>query len=303
MIYTLTLNPALDHIVRLEHLDLGETNRMNEELIKAGGKGINVSKLLKNLGQESTVLGYAGGFTGDELERSLEKDDGLTTDLIHVQKGVTRINVKIKEDVETEINGPGLDISKAEVDELFDKLALIEDGDYLFLSGSIPEALGQDFYKKIMEKLKGKDVKIIVDASGKALEEALTQKPYLIKPNLRELEWIFGLRIEDKKDLCIYSKKLQEMGARNIIVSLGKDGAYMLDENKREYFAKAPEGDLVDSVGSGDSMVAGFVYGMDKGFGYEEAFKFSIASGSATAFSEDLGTKEEIYTLYEKFRR
>ncbi|MDO5041740.1 MAG: PfkB family carbohydrate kinase, partial [Peptoniphilus sp.] len=159
---------------------------------------------------------------------------------------------------------------------------------------------GQDFYKRIMEKLKDRDVKIIVDTSGKALKDSLGLKPYLIKPNLRELEGIFNLKIKDKKDLSSYSKKLQERGARNIIVSLGKEGAYMICENGEEYFCQAPEGRLVDSVGSGDSMVAGFVYAKDKGLSNEEAFKFSIASGSATAFSENLGTKEEIYSLYEK---
>jgi 1-phosphofructokinase len=300
MIYTLTLNPALDHIVRLDHLDIGETNRMSEELIKAGGKGINVSKLLKNLGEDSIILGYVGGFTGDELERKLVEDEKLKTDLIHVKKGFTRINVKIKADLETEINGPGLDISQKEVDELFNKLNNIKDGDYLFLSGSIPHALDQDFYKKIMESLKDKDVKIIVDTSGHALKETLDLRPYLIKPNLRELEGIFDIRIKDRKNLSTYSKKLQAMGARNIIVSLGKDGAYMVDEDGKEYFSKAPQGKLIDSVGAGDSMVAGFVYGKDKGLSYEEAFKFSVASGSATAFSENLGKKEEIYGLYEK---
>lgn len=300
MIYTLTLNPALDHVVRLNELNLGETNRMSQESIKAGGKGINVSKLLKNLGEKSIVLGYVGGFTGCELERILREDAKLTTDLIYVKNGLTRINVKIKADMETEINGPGLEICKEEIETLYNKLLQIKKGDYLFLSGSIPKSLGDDFYKKIMDKLAGEDIKIIVDASGKALENTLALNPYLIKPNLRELEGIFKVNINDKNELRAYTNKLQELGAKNIIVSLGKDGAYMLDEEKNEYFLKAPYGKLVDSVGSGDSMVAGFAYAKDKGFTSEEAFKFSVACGSATAFSEGIARREEIYSLYEK---
>lgn len=300
MIYTLTLNPALDHIVRLDYLDLGETNRMGAESIKAGGKGINVSIVLKNLGLKSEVLGFIGGFTGDELERSIREDSGLKTDLIKVEDGFTRINVKIKADRETEINGPGLPIRKEEEDLLFEKLEKLEKGDFLFLSGSIPESLGDDFYKKIMKKLKNRGVKIIVDAAGKALKESLSYKPFLIKPNQRELEGIFETRIKNKKELSFYSKKLQEMGAQNIIVSLGGDGAYMLDDRGEEHFYKPPQGDLVDSVGSGDSMVAGFVYGIIKGLSREDAFKFSIACGSATAFSKDLAKKDEVYDLYKK---
>lgn len=299
MIYTLTLNPALDHIVRIKNLEIGETNRMEKALVKAGGKGINVSKLLKNLGRQSILLGYLGGFTGDELEKTLKKE-GFKTDFIHVERGLTRINIKIKSDRETEINGPGLEIKKKEACELLKKLQKIKDGDYLFLSGSIPESLGDDFYKKIMQSLRKKDIKIIVDASGKALERALSEKPYLIKPNLRELEGIFGKKIENKEEISTYAKKLQELGARNIIVSLGKDGAYMMDEDKNQYFSKAPQGKLVDSVGSGDSMVAGFIYAKDFGFSTQEAFKFSLASGSATAFSSDFASKDQIYELYER---
>jgi len=300
MIYSLTLNPALDHIVRLSDLELGETNRMKEETIKAGGKGINVSMLLKNLDEESIVLGFIGGFTGLEIERSLREDHKLVSDLIHVKKGFTRINVKIKSKVETEINGPGLDISKKEVDLLFEKLEQIKDGDYLFLSGSIPKSLEEDFYKKIFEKLNKKDVKIIVDASGDALKNTLDKKPYLIKPNLMELEEIFDTNIKTKKHLSFYAKSLQDEGAKNIIVSLGKAGAYMLDDQGKEYYSKAPSGKLVDSVGSGDSMVAGFIYAKKNGYTNEESFKFSIACGSATAFSDELGKKDEIYNLYKQ---
>lgn len=299
MIYTLTLNPALDHIVRVKHLDLGETNRMDEEIIKAGGKGINVSKLLKNLGMNSLALAYIGGFTGKELERLVKEDWGLKTDFIEISKGLTRINVKIKANNETEINGKGLIINENEQKVLFEKLEKLGDNDYLFLSGSIPKSLGDDFYAKIMKDLENKNVKIIVDASGNALKESLSLKPYLIKPNQRELEEIFDVEIKTDKDLSLYGKKLQDLGARNIIISLGKKGAFLLDENGDEYYSKAPEGKLVDSVGSGDSMLAGFVYGIISGFSKEDAFKFSLACGSATAFSENIATKEEIYNLYE----
>lgn len=299
MIYTLTLNPALDHIVRVKHLDLGETNRMVEEIIKAGGKGINVSKLLKNLGMDSLSLAYIGGFTGKELERLVKKDWGLKTDFIEISKGLTRINVKIKAENETEINGKGLIINENEQKLLFEKLEKLGDNDYLFLSGSIPKSLGDDFYAKIMKNLENKKIKIIVDASGNALKESLSLKPYLIKPNQRELEEIFDVKIKTDEDLSIYGKKLQDLGARNIIISLGKNGAFLLDENGNEYYSKAPEGKLVDSVGSGDSMLAGFVYGIIDGFSTEEAFKFALACGSATAFSENIATKEEIYNLYE----
>lgn len=299
MIYTLTLNPALDHIVRVKHLDIGETNRMDEEIIKAGGKGINVSKLLKNLGMDSLSLAYIGGFTGKELERLAKEDWGLKTDFIEISKGLTRINVKIKADNETEINGKGLIINEYEQKLLFEKLEKLGDNDYLFLSGSIPKSLGDNFYAKIMKDLENKSVKIIVDASGNALKESLALKPYLIKPNQRELEEIFDVEIKTDKDLSTYGKKLQDLGARNIIISLGKNGAFMIDEKGNEYYSKAPEGKLVDSVGSGDSMLAGFVYGIIAGFSTEEAFKFALACGSATAFSENIATKEEIYNLYE----
>lgn len=300
MIYTLTLNPAIDHIVRVEKLDVGETNRMVDEIFKAGGKGINVSKLLKNLGEDSLCLGFVAGFTGLELERMTEEDFNLNSDFIHVSEGLTRINTKIKAEKETEINGNGPEISKSEIEALFDQLEQIKENDYLFLSGSIPKSMDANFYGQIMDRLKNKKVNIIVDSSGASLKESLKYKPFVIKPNLRELEQIFDIRIVDQEDIKLYAKKFQEMGARNIIVSLGGDGAYLLDENGSDYFLEAPKGVLVDSVGSGDSMLAGFVYSVIHNNTYEDAFKFSLACGSATAFSENIARKEEIYNLYEK---
>lgn len=300
MIYTLTLNPAIDHIVRVEKLDVGETNRMVDETFKAGGKGINVSKLLKNLGENSLCLGFVAGFTGLELERMTEEDFNLNSDFIHVSEGLTRINTKIKAEKETEINGNGPEISKSEIEALFDQLEQIKENDYLFLSGSIPKSMDANFYGQIMDRLKNKKVNIIVDSSGASLKESLKYKPFVIKPNLRELEQIFDIRIVDQEDIKLYAKKFQEMGARNIIVSLGGDGAYLLDENGSDYFLEAPKGVLVDSVGSGDSMLAGFVYSVIHNNTYEDAFKFSLACGSATAFSENIAIKEEIYNLYQK---
>ena len=298
MIYTLTLNPAIDHIVRVDRLELGETNRMHEESISAGGKGINVSKIFKNLDEESIALGYIAGFTGREVER-LINEEGISSDFIKVENGFTRINTKIKGEKETEINGPGLDISEKETESLLNKIDEIKDGDYLFLSGSIPSSIGDGFYAEIMEHLSSKDVIIAVDTTGQALKKTLEYGPKLVKPNLRELEYFFDVEITDNKDIEKYSRKLQEMGATNIIISMGGDGAYFLSEEGDRMFLKAPKGKVIDTVGSGDSMVAGFIYAIKEGYSLVEAFKFSVACGSATSFSEKLATKQEILNLYE----
>ena len=298
MIYTLTLNPALDHIVRTDELQIGETNRMVEETIKAGGKGINVSKILKNLGERSIAFAYVAGFSGFELERILRDEEKILCDFIHVKDGYTRINVKIKADQETEINGPGLEIGQDEVEELYKKLEDTKDGDYLFLSGSIPSSLGQDFYRKIMEHLKGKDIKVAVDAVGDSLRNTLDLGPYLIKPNRRELEDFFQTSVDHVDEIEHYSRELQKLGAKNIIISLGGDGAFFLAEDGSTMKLEAPKGEVIDTVGSGDSMVAGFMYAVKNGYDLKEAFKYSVACGSATAFSKELGQKEEIFNLY-----
>lgn len=298
MIYTLTLNPAIDHIVRVDRLELGETNRMHEESISAGGKGINVSKIFKNLDEESIALGYIAGFTGREVER-LINEEGISSDFIKVENGFTRINTKIKGEKETEINGPGLEITEKDKEALLDRINKIQDGDYLFLSGSIPSSMDEGFYAEIMEHLSSKDVIIAVDTTGQALKKTLEYGPKLTKPNLRELENFFDVEITDNKDIEKYSRKLQEMGATNIIISMGGDGAYFLSEEGDRMFLKAPKGKVIDTVGSGDSMVAGFIYAIKEGYSLVEAFKFSVACGSATAFSEKLATKQEILNLYE----
>ncbi|MFM1583486.1 1-phosphofructokinase [Helcococcus ovis] len=298
MIYTLTLNPAIDHVVKLDKLEIGETNRMHEENISAGGKGINVSKILKNLGENSIVLGYIAGFTGNEIDRIL-KEEGLSTDFIYIRDGFTRINTKIKSEKETEINGPGLKISKQEIEKLFDKLDDIKDGDYLFLSGSIPSSMDNGFYAKIMERLFSKNVNIAVDTTGGALVKTLKYSPKIIKPNLRELEELFNCQIAENVQIERYSKRLQEMGAKNIIISMGGDGAYFLSEKGDSIFLEAPKGNVIDTVGSGDSMLAGFIFALKNNFSLVEAFKFSVSCGSATAFSEKLATKNEIYKIYK----
>ena len=297
MIYTLTLNPAIDHVVRIDKLDLGETNRMHAESISAGGKGINVSKVLKNLGESSTALGYVAGFTGYEIERLL-KIDQIDCDFIMVEKGFTRINTKIKADVETEINGPGLEISEDEKTSLLDKFSEVKDGDYIFLSGSIPNSLDDNFYAEIMKLLKDKDVKFAVDTTGESLRKTLEYKPILVKPNVRELEAFFGTEILDNSDIELLSKELQNLGSQNVIVSMGGDGAYFLSSEKDSMFLKAPKGDVIDTVGSGDSMVAGFIYALKNDYSLVEAFKFSVSCGSATAFSKNLATKEQVMDIY-----
>lgn len=299
MIYTLTLNPAIDHIVRLDKVDAGETNRMLEESISAGGKGINVSKILKNLGERSIVLGYIAGFTGHEVERILREDNKILSDFIDVKKGFTRINTKIKADVETEINGPGLPITAEDKEALLVKLAEVKEEDYLFLAGSIPASLGEGFYAEIMELLSEKKVAIAVDTTGEALKLTLPYHPYLIKPNVRELEDFFKVEITDHSAIEKYSRELQLLGAKNIIVSMGGDGAYFLSEDGQSYFLAAPTGKVIDTVGSGDSMVAGFMYAIKNSFSPLDAFKFSVSCGSATAFSENLATRDEIISIYQ----
>lgn len=298
MIYTLTLNPAIDHIVRLEKLDMGETNRADKEGISAGGKGINVSKILKNLGEDSLALGYIAGFTGREVQRILNEEDHIKSDFTYIKEGFTRINTKIKASEETEINGPGLNIGSDAMEELLCKMDKFEDGDILFLSGSIPSSIGNDFYARIMDRLSGKKVDIAVDTTGQALEEALVYGPILIKPNVRELEELFGTTITNYEDIEAYSRQLQARGAKNIIVSMGGDGAYFLSEKGDSIFEAAPKGEVIDTVGSGDSMVAGFIYAVKNNFSLVDAFRFSVSCGSATAFSHDLATREEVYEIY-----
>ncbi|MBU3227020.1 1-phosphofructokinase [Clostridium algidicarnis] len=296
MIYTITFNPALDYVVRVDDFNLGRVNRTSYEEIYAGGKGINVSTVLKNLDVESVALGCIAGFTGDEIERRV-KSKGVHTDFIKLNNGMSRINVKLKSKEESEINGKGPYISKEELNELFSKLETIKEGDFLVLAGSIPDTLPKNIYETIMERLNLKKVKFIVDATGELLLNVLKYKPFLIKPNHHELSDLFNIEIKDDDKIIYYAKKLQEMGAENVLVSRASKGAIFIKSNGEVMKSVAPKGKVKNSVGAGDSMVAGFIAGYLKNKDLDEAFKMGVATGSASAFSEDLAKKDLIEKL------
>ncbi len=297
MIYTVTFNPALDYILELDKLEIGKIQKSKTELILPGGKGINVSTVLTNLEVENIALGYKAGFVGAEIERLL-KNMNVKTDFIDLEEGNSRINVKISAEEETAINTNGPQISENKILELLEKLKSLTENDYLVLSGSIPSSIKDDIYERICGIVKEKNVKIVVDATRNLLVQALRYKPFLIKPNNEELGEIFGVEIHTKEDAYIYGKKLKEKGARNVLVSMGKMGAALIDEENKEYFLKSPEGKRVNTVGSGDSMVAGFIAGYLKYKNYNDALKMGVSAGSASALSKYLATKEEVYNLY-----
>lgn len=299
MIYTVTFNPSLDYIVSVDNFKAGEVNRTTDEIIFPGGKGINVSIVLKNLGFDNTALGFMAGFTGDEISRLLE-EKGVKTDFIHVKKGLSRINVKMRSNEESEINGRGPEIMQEDIDKLYKQLDKLQEGDTLVLAGSIPSVMPESMYMDIMRHLQDKKIDIAVDATRDLLVNVLPYKPFVIKPNNHELGEIFNVKIETKDDVVKYAKKLQEKGARNVLVSMAGDGAVLVTEDGQEFRAEAPKGDLKNSVGAGDSMVAGFVAGYLTKKDYFEAFKMGVCTGSASAFSEELATKAEVEALYEK---
>lgn len=296
MIYTVTFNPSLDYIVTVEHFRCGVVNRTKEELLFPGGKGINVSMVLRNLGHDNTALGFLAGFTGQELKRLLEEKN-ITTDFIPVQKGMTRINVKLRSDEESEINGQGPAISDADIQKLYEKLDALQDGDILVMAGSIPDVMPRSMYMDIMKHLQNKQLKIVVDATGDLLVNVLQYHPFLIKPNHHELGEIFHTEIEGKEDVVTYAKKMQEMGARNVLVSMAGAGAVLVSEDGKVYRSEAPKGTVVNSVGAGDSMVAGFLTGYLETGNYENAFLMGVCTGSASAFSEELAKREQVETL------
>lgn len=297
MIYTVTFNPSLDYIVRLDSFTAGEINRVNYEQVLGGGKGINVSIVLGNLGHESTALGFTAGFTGEEIKRQLD-GFGVKHDFVQLPEGFTRINVKVKADKETEINGQGPDISEAKREELFEKLDTLAEGDTLVLAGSIPKTLPDDIYEKIMARLEGRGIRIIVDAEKKLLLNVLKYHPFLIKPNNHELGDMFGVKLTTDEEIITYAKKLQEKGAQNVLISMAGDGAILLTADGKHYKSPAPKGKLVNSVGAGDSMVAGFITGYTESKGdFETAFHMGVATGSASAFSENLATRPEVEAL------
>lgn len=299
MIYTVTLNPSLDYIVAVENFRLGHTNRTSSELMLPGGKGINMSIVLKNLGIDSTAFGFVAGFTGEEIESRL-KDSGVRTDFIHLDKGNSRINLKLKSVEGTEINGQGPEITPAAIEALMAQLAQLRKGDSLFLAGSIPATMPDDIYGRIMEKLCEKGLNLVVDAAGKLLLNVLQYHPFLIKPNLDELGELFGVELHAGDEVIPYAKKLQELGARNVLVSMAGDGAVLLDETGKIYRAEALDGELKNGVGAGDSMAAGFMAGWMERGEYGHAFRMGVAAGSASAFSDYLATGEEIRQLYER---
>ena len=299
MICTVTFNPSLDYIVSVEDFKLGLTNRTSSELMLPGGKGINVSIVLKNLGIENTALGFMAGFVGDEIVRRLE-EMGVNSDFIGISEGVSRINVKLKSIDGTEINGMGPEISSDKVQELMEKLDTLKKGDVLFLAGSIPSSMPDDMYEKIMERLDGRGVMIVVDATRDPLVNVLKYHPFLVKPNNHELGEIFGVELKTRQDVIPYGKKLQEKGARNVLISMAGEGAVLVAENGQVFEKPAPKGKLINGVGAGDSMVAGFMVGWMERQEYEHAFHMGISAGSASAFSENLAAKEEIQAVYKQ---
>lgn len=300
MIYTVTFNPSLDYIVTVNDFRMGVVNRTSKEILFPGGKGVNVSMVLKNLGCESTALGFAAGFTGQELTRLLE-EKGINADFIHVENGTTRINVKLRAQKETEINGQGPRIAGEDIQRLYKKLDELKDGDILVLAGSIPDTMPESMYMDIMQHLQEKNLNIVVDATKDLLVNVLPYRPFLIKPNNYELGEIFHTRITDKDDVAKHARMLQEKGARNVLVSMAGAGAVLVTEDGKEFRAEAPKGTVVNSVGAGDSMVAGFLYGYLTEGNYEKAFRYGVCTGSASAFSEELATRAEVSALLEKF--
>ena len=300
MIYTVTFNPSLDYIVSVDHFRTGIVNRTTEELIFPGGKGINVSMVLKNLGYESTALGFMAGFTGKEIERLLAVKD-IKSDFIEVKDGISRINVKLRSDEESEINGMGPAISDEDINKLYAQLDRLKDGDVLILAGSIPSIMPESMYMDIMKYLSGKDLKIAVDATRDLLVNVLPYHPFVIKPNNHELGEIFNTELKTAEDCVPYAKKLQEKGARNVLVSLAGEGALLVSENGDIISSKPPKGHVKNSVGAGDSMVAGFMAGYLHSGDYEEAFYMGVCTGSASAFSDNLAEKSEVKELLRQF--
>ena len=295
MIYTVTFNPAIDYVVHAKELNFGMTNRSLSEEIYFGGKGINVSIVLKELGFDSKLLGFTAGFTGDAIEKGLS-DMGLDTDFVRLKDGDSRINIKIKSTEETELNCQGPDIDDNAVATLFNKLDLLSDGDILILAGSIPSSLPSDIYEKILQRISNKSVKAIVDATNDLLLNVLKYKPFLIKPNNHELGEMFGVELKTDLEIETYARKLQDMGAVNVLVSMAGDGAMLIDENGVTHRCGVCKGKVKNSVGAGDSMVAGFTAGIQNG-DYEYALKLGTAAGGATAFSDGLAKKEKIKEL------
>lgn len=300
MVYTVTFNPALDYVVRMDHFQVGEVNRTAQEEIQLGGKGINVSTVLSHLGVENVALGFLAGFTGQALEEGLRRQ-GIRTDFIWLEQGLTRINVKIKAGQESEINGQGPNIDAGALDQLFQKLDKLEQDDVLIVSGSVPATLPGDIYERILARLEGRGIHFVVDATRDLLCNVLPYHPFLIKPNNIELGEIFGRTLNTDEEIRDCAAQLQQRGARNVLVSMAGDGSLLLDETGACYRLGVPKGQVRNSVGAGDSMVAGFVAGWLKTGDYAYAQRLGAAAGSATAFSDGLATGEQIMALLNTF--
>ena len=298
MIYTVTFNPAIDYIVHTGTMQVGQVNRSQGEELYFGGKGINVSFVLHELGLPSKALGFVAGFTGAAIEAGIQ-EQGIATDFVHLDSGFSRINVKIKSGEETELNGQGPNISEAAVAELFEKLNQLQDGDVLILAGSIPNTMPADSYEKILAHLSDKKIKVVVDATKDLLLKVLPYHPFLIKPNNHELGELFGVTLHSIEEIATYAKKLQEMGAQNVLISMAGDGALLIDETGKQHVCGVCKGTVKNSVGAGDSMVAGFVAGSMHG-DYEAALKLGTAAGGATAFSGGLAQRAEIERLLQQ---
>lgn len=299
VIYTVTFNPSLDYIVSVKDFRPGMTNRTSSELMLAGGKGINVSIVLGNLGIKSTALGFIAGFTGDEIVRRLH-NSGINSEFIKINDGISRINIKLKSIDGTEINGQGPHIDSSHIEQLMNRLRRLESGDILVLAGSIPAGISDNIYKDIMDMLKDKGVQIVVDATSRLLTNVLEYKPFFIKPNQHELGDIFNVTLNTQEEVIPYALELKKMGAVNVCVSMGGKGAILVADDGNVYKAKSPDGILKNSVGAGDSLVAGFLSGWIEKKDYEYAFRKGVATGSASAFSERLATNGEVNGLIGK---
>lgn len=298
MVYTVTFNPAIDYVVRLDELKTGKVNRTSSEQMYCGGKGINVSIVLSELGIKSVALGFIAGFTGRAISEKV-KDMGVNTDFVELKEGCSRINVKVKSAEETEINGQGPRVTDEDIDKLYEKLNRISEGDVLVLAGSIPSSLPEDIYEKILARLSHKKIKVVVDATKDLLLNVLKYKPFLIKPNNYELGEMFGVELKTKEEIIVYAKKLREKGAVNVLISMAGDGAILIDENGKVHSCGVCRGAVKNSVGAGDSMVAGFIAGSESG-DYEYALKLGTAAGGATAFSDELAKRKEIFELIKQ---
>lgn len=296
MIYTVTMNPSLDYVATIPAWKTGSVNRPEEEAWHPGGKGVNVSIMLTRLGMANRALGFVAGYTGERIQ-SMLLQEGCSTAFVRLDKGDSRINIKIKTDCPTEINGIGPPVPACAVEALLKQVEDLDDGDTLVLAGSVPPALPSNMYERILHKTKGKAIRVVVDAAGELLMKTLPFRPFLIKPNQHELGDLFGVTVDHVEQAEYYGRRLQAMGAQNVLVSLAEKGAWLLDETGRGHRAVPPVGQAVNAVGAGDSMVAGFLFGWMRSGDYKTALEVGVAAGSATAFDSWLAQKQGIRAL------